>query len=83
MKNKRFKLGEVKTFNKFWFGSCYYHQLYSAVSCIGGNVDEVLLLNLSVPQGNFDSKKVVSEINATAFVDYRTKHCNITERKLL
>lgn len=83
MKNKSYKLDAVKVFNKFWFGSCYYHQLYSAVSYIGGNVDEVLLLNLSVPQRNFGTKKVGLKRNATEFVDYQTKHCNVTGKKLL
>lgn len=83
MKNKSVKLEGVKTFNKFWFGSCYYHQLYSAVSCIRGDVNEVLLLNLSAPQGNFDIKKVDSEVNVSKLVDFRLKHCNVTGKKLM
>ena len=83
MKNKNVKLEGVKTFNKFWFGSCYYHQLYSAVSCIRGDVNEVLLLNLSVPQGDFNTIKVNSEVNVSKLVDFRLKHCNVTKKKLM
>lgn len=83
MKKTKVKLSGVRTFNEFWFGSCYYHQLYSAVSCIGGNTDETLLLNLSIPRGNYEVDKVVLNKKSKRSIDYCLKRFNIDRKKLI
>lgn len=84
MKNTNVKLSGVKTFNKFWFGSCYYHQLYSAVSCLGVNADQVVLGNLRIPCGNFETEKIFKdEKEYLKSVDFSLKHLNVSKNKLL
>lgn len=84
MKNTNVKLSGVKTFNKFWFRSCYYHQLYSAVSCLGVNADQVVLGNLRIPYGNFETEKIFKdEKEYLKSVDFSLKHLNVSKNKLL
>ena len=84
MKKTNVKLSGVRTFNKFWFGSCFYHQLYSAVSCLGIDTDQVVLANLYLPDGNFEIKKVFKdEKEYLKSVDFSLKHLNVNKNKSL
>ena len=57
------KLEGMKPFNEFFFRSCYYHQLISALSCFGIEKDNILLNTFASVHENFtvEWKEVVEE----------------------
>ena len=78
------KIEGVKTFNKFWLKSCYYHQLIAGLSALG--VDrELFLLNAMVFAKEGFSADEGGILGAREFertAGYRCKSRNISKRAL-
>lgn len=78
------KIEGVKPFNSFFYRSCYYHQLISALSCFGIDEDNVLCNVFPVLSENFlvENNEMISENELLKYVGCKMVKCNLSKYKL-
>lgn len=81
---KRNKIEGVKPFNLFFFRSCYYQQLISAVSCFGVDKENILSNDFLFISDNFncEEKEIISDKALLKSVGCSLNKCIINKRKL-
>lgn len=74
----------VKVFDKFWLRSCYYHDLYSGLSCLGIDADGLFWTNVALAEKNFGvaEEAVFSEFSNEKIYGYAQIGCDISENIL-
>lgn len=78
------KIEGVQPFNKFYFRSCYYHQLIAGLSCFGIPYESVIISYFIFPKQYFElEKKVFSEKDLEKILGYRNKKCDLSKKQLL
>lgn len=76
------KIDGVKPFNSFYYRSCYYHQLISALSCFGvdeNNVIRNMFLFLSEDFG-YEEKDIIAENELLKHLGCKALRCKLTKR---
>ena len=73
---ERNKIKGVKPFNQFFFRSCYYHQLISALSCFGISEDNVLYNAFPVLSEKFGYKikNIYNEKKLLSYLGCKNQH---------
>lgn len=81
---QKYKIEGVQPFNKFYFRSCYYHQLIAGLACFGIPYENILMSYFVFPKKNFElEKQMVSEKKLEKILGYRNKKCNLSKKQLL
>ena len=82
MKNNRIE--GVQPFNKFFFRSCYYHQLIAGLAAFDIPAESILLSYFVFPGKDFEIEKIViPEKNLEKVLGYQNKRCNLSKKQLL
>lgn len=82
MKNN--KIEGVQPFNRFFFRSCYYHQLIAGLAVFEIPAESILLSCFVVPKKNFETEKIViPEKTLEKVLGYQNKRCNLSKKQLL
>lgn len=74
----------IKIWDKFWLRSCYYHDLYSAVSYLGIATDGVFWTNVALAEKDFTATEetLFSQKDNEEIFGYARHSCNLTENEL-
>lgn len=82
MKNN--KIEGVQPFNRFFFRSCYYHQLIAGLAAFGIPAESILLSYFVFPRKGFEIEKIViPEKTLEKVLGYQNKRCNLSKKQLL
>ena len=81
---KKNKIEGVQPYNKFYFRSCYYHQLIAGLAVFGIPADSILLSYFVLPQENFGVEKmIIPEKTLEKILGYQNKRGNLSKKRLL
>jgi phenylalanine racemase len=81
---KNNKIEGVQPFNRFFFRSCYYHQLIAGLAAFGIPAESILLSYFVFPRKGFEIEKIViPEKTLEKVLGYQNKRCNLSKKQLL
>lgn len=81
---KKNKIEGIQPFNRFFFRSCYYHQLIAGLAAFGIPAESILLSYFVLPRKGFEAEKIViPEKTLEKVLGYQNKRCNLSKKQLL
>lgn len=81
---KKNKIEGIQPFNRFFFRSCYYHQLIAGLAAFGIPAESILLSYFVLPRKGFEAEKIViPEKTLEKVLGYQNRKCNLSKKQLL
>ena len=78
------KIEGIKPFNKFFFRSCYYHQLIAGLASFGISYEDILMGSFVFSEKNFKTNKCyATEYELEKNLGYKNIRCNMTKNRLI
>lgn len=79
------KIEGVKPFNEMFYKSCFYHQLFAGLACLGIELDNILLNSFVVIQSDFQiqEKTFLKEKILAKKMGYKYVKCDIDKNRLI